>query len=389
MPDEPNNNQNINEGQVDPALPVGNETADKAAAEAAAKEAADKAAAEAAATEAADKAAAEAAAKEAAEKATAEAAAKEAADNATAEAAAKEAAEKAAAETAAKEAAVKAAAEAAAKEAAEKAAAESAKTDAAKKTDGANGNGNGPDDQSRPSTTREKIFPWLTVGQYGVLGLIGVIIVYFLFSGLLGSNTGPFLFALSKPEVARGIITFLVAAGTVSLAVLLVMAAIMSSGSKDLEHRFAFGKEVLTLLIGILGTIVGFYYGSANENGPSLTISPVALSEPAPQIGGNFTLDAMIVGGAPPYTYSIKFNPPNIISDVIDQQSAGAIHHEFTIPTDKGATADQVITFTIDVKDAKDQTFTYNQDGKQSITLKAAAAAAATSTPQNAGKTTQ
>lgn len=242
----------------------------------------------------------------------------------------------------------------------------------AKQTDGANGNGKAKDAQSRPCTEREKIFTWLTVGQYLVLGIIGFIIVYYLFSGLLGNNTGSFLFALSKPEVARGIITFLVAAGTVSLAVLLVMAAIMSSGSKDLGDRFAFGKEVLTLLIGILGTIVGFYYGSARENAASLTLSPVALSEPAPKIGDKFTLDAAIIGGDSPYTYSIKFNPPNIIPDVIDQQSAGPIHHEFTIPTDTGAKADQTITFTIDVRDAKEQAFTYNKDGKQSITLKAA-----------------
>ena len=253
----------------------------------------------------------------------------------------------------------------------------------AKKTDAANGAGNATAAQTRPCTEREKIFTWLTVGQYSVLGLIGVIIVILLFNGLLGNNTGPFLFALSKPEVARGVITFLVAAGTVSLAVLLVMAAIMSSGSKDLENRFAFGKEVLTLLIGILGTIVGFYYGSAKDDVAPLTLSPVALSAPAPKIGDKFTLDAVVIGGVAPYTYSIKFNPPNIIPDVIDQPSTGPIHHEFTIPTDKGAQAGQVITFTIDVKDAKEQTFTFNKDGKQSITLQPAAAAAATASPGN------
>ncbi len=358
MPDDPNNDTDVNDSaDPPPGDPAENGAADQAAAEAAAKEAADKAAAEAAAKEAADKAAAEAAAKEAADKTAAEAAAKEAADKAAAEAAAKEAADKTAAEAAAKEAADKTAA-------ARRTAADDTKQD------GANGNGNGQNDQSRPCTEREKIFTWLTVGQYAVLGVIGGIIVYFLFSGLFGNNT--FLFALSKPEVARGVITFLVAAGTVSLAVLLVMAAIMSSGSKDLDHRFAFGKEVLTVLIGILGTIVGFYYGSAKENTAALTLSPVAISEPAPKIGSTFTLDAVIMGGTSPYTYSIKFSDPTI-ADVINQSSAGPIHHEFTIPTTTDAKkVGQDITFTIDVKDAKDQTLTYNKDGKQSIKLQAA-----------------
>jgi len=368
--DDQNNDANVDKDPADPASlpgePAENDSADKAAAEA--KEAADQAGADVATNEAADKAAAEPAAKEPADKAAADLATKEPADKAATDPATKEPADKAAADPAAKEPADKAATDPAAKEPADKAATDPA----AKTTDGAKGNGNGKDDQIRPCTEREKIFTWLTVGQYLVLGTIGVIIVIFLFNGLLGSNTGPFLFALSKPEVARGIITFLVAAGTVSLAVLLVMAAIMSSGSKDLEHRFAFGKEVLTLLIGILGTIVGFYYGSTKDNAASLTLSPVALSESAPKIGDKFTLDAMIIGGASPYTYSIKFNPANIIPDVVDQQSAGPIHHEFTIPTDTGAKAEQKITFTIDVKDAKEQTFSYNKDGKQSIVLKAA-----------------
>ena len=64
-------------------------------------------------------------------------------------------------------------------------------------------------------------------------------------------------------------------------------------------------------------------------------------------VGGKFTLDAAVIGGTSPYAYSIKFNPPNIIPDVIDQQSAGPIHHEFTVPTNTGAKADQVITFRV------------------------------------------
>lgn len=365
MPDDLDNNEKVNEDTAEPGSTPDGQAENGVVDEAAAAAEAEKAAADAdAAAKEAEKAAAEVAAKEAADKAAADAdaAAKEA-EKAAAEVAAKETADKAAADAAAKEAADKATADAAAKEAADKAAAEAQKRD------------------QTSSAEKNKIFTWLTVGQYVVLGAMGLIIVFYLFSGLLGENTGPFLFALSKPEVARGVITFLVAAGTVSLAVLLVMAAIMSSGSQQMGERFAFGKEVLTLLIGILGTIVGFYYGSAKEEAAALTLSPVALSEPAPTIGGKFTLDALVVGGAAPYTYSIKFNPPNIIPDAIDQQSSGPIHHEFTVPTDTGAKPDQTITFTMDVKDANGQSFTYNEDGKQSITLKAAAATPSSPSP--------
>jgi hypothetical protein len=217
----------------------------------------------------------------------------------------------------------------------------------------------------------------LTVGQYAVLAAIGGIIVYYLFKSLFPDNTSVFLYSLSKPEVARGVITFLIAAGTVSLAVLLVMAAIMSSGSKDLDQRFGFGKEVLTLLIGILGTIVGFYYGSAKENVTPLTLSPVALSSSAPAAGEKLTIGALITGGAPPYTYSLRFSDPAKFQDVSDQTSDGPIHHELDVPA---VTANEDITFTIEIKDAKNQSITYNKDGKQKISLKGTTSAATTPT---------
>lgn len=38
------------------------------------------------------------------------------------------------------------------------------------------------------------------------------------------------------------------------------------SGSKDLEKRLAFGKDVFTVLMGVLGTVMGFYYGQTGRN---------------------------------------------------------------------------------------------------------------------------
>jgi hypothetical protein len=230
---------------------------------------------------------------------------------------------------------------------------------------GANGDGSSGDelDQSTPDAKRR--YFWLKTGQYAILGGLGIGIVFVLFWRLLNKDNGPFLYSLSQPEVARGVITFLIAAGTVSIAVLLVMASIMSGG-KDLDQRFNLGKEILTVLVGVLGTIVGFYYGSTKDNLSQLRVSPVALSSTTPTIGGKFTLDALIIGGAPPYTYSIKFNPPGI-PDVTDQPSAGPIHQEFTIPTDKNVQANQPITYNIDVKDAKGQTFSSVKEVQQSI----------------------
>jgi hypothetical protein len=60
------------------------------------------------------------------------------------------------------------------------------------------------------------------------------------------------------------------------------------SGSKDLEKRFAFGKDVFTVLIGVLGTVMGFYYGQttaggagANANNQGQTAQTLQISAPS------------------------------------------------------------------------------------------------------------
>jgi hypothetical protein len=63
---------------------------------------------------------------------------------------------------------------------------------------------------------------------------------------------------LRDTNAARGLITFLFSVGTVGVFLILI-AAVLVSGD---EKKFAQGKDVLTLLLGIFGTIIGFYFGS-------------------------------------------------------------------------------------------------------------------------------
>jgi hypothetical protein len=82
-----------------------------------------------------------------------------------------------------------------------------------------------------------------------------------------GSQTDQtFLGKLAKPEVARGLITFLIAITTVGIAIILAISTLVLSEGDAGDKRFDRGKQVLTTLIGVLGTIVGFYFGSANES---------------------------------------------------------------------------------------------------------------------------
>src|SRR5204863_6403480 len=110
----------------------------------------------------------------------------------------------------------------------------------------------GPSSPSTPLPPLQK-----PVVQNIALSLIALGLTFFLYKGLGGYSA----IDLSNDSAARGLITRLVTVSTMMIAVLLVSAVIFSDG-EDIKDRFALGKEVFTVLISVLGTVIGFYYGS-------------------------------------------------------------------------------------------------------------------------------
>ena len=76
------------------------------------------------------------------------------------------------------------------------------------------------------------------------------------------ASKGSILQTLSKPDIARGIITLLFAVSTVWIIMLLTIAAISNESDDD---RFKRGKDVLLVLVGIFGTIMGYYFGTEKQ----------------------------------------------------------------------------------------------------------------------------
>lgn len=91
----------------------------------------------------------------------------------------------------------------------------------------------------------------MVASAIGILAFVSIIWV------IVGGG-GSFLTDSAK---ARGLITFCVAIVTVAIALILVFYVVFST-SEDLKERFTFGKDVLMVFVGILGTIMGFYYGA-------------------------------------------------------------------------------------------------------------------------------
>src|SRR5216684_68162 len=152
-----------------------------------------------------------------------------------------------------------------------------------------------------------------------VLGVIGYGII---------QPTGRFLKSLADPQVARGLITFLIAVATVGIAMILAISTALPQGEPGEEKEvFDRGKQVLTILIGVLGTIVGFYFGSAPggaspnpqptavaESTTTLAITSTTLPDGASNTAYSATLKAS--GGTPPLKWSVA--PPLPAGLVLD-----------------------------------------------------------------------
>lgn len=144
----------------------------------------------------------------------------------------------------------------------------------------------------------EKKAATLQTWQSIVLVLILGGIFVALYVGLYQAD-GRFLNSLRETEVSRGLITFVVAVTTVSIALVLAVYVMASNEKAEvLKERFSYAKDVLATLVGILGTILGFYFGTTVSN----QSDGIQVAEP--QVRGTQLL-VHVAGGTPPYRYTV------------------------------------------------------------------------------------
>jgi hypothetical protein len=149
---------------------------------------------------------------------------------------------------------------------------------------------------------------------------------------------------LTDPPFARGLITFIISVATIGLAFVLVCESFSATDKDDkFDERFRRAREILALLMGILGTIVGFYFGSAQQS----NVGPLGIAQIK---AADRQLITYVSGGSPPYRYSISSTDPafKTIKDKTSQD--GWIVEAFEQPFKLGSTV------TVDATDSKDQT---------------------------------
>lgn len=149
--------------------------------------------------------------------------------------------------------------------------------------------------------------------QYLMFGSLAAFVLYHLMQGITSSPP--------PGTTPRGMITLLISVVTVGIALILVLSTIVSQNFE--EKRFSQGKEILTALLGVLGTIVGFYFGNTPDDSVSRLTSAVPVLRKID--AQNTTLSTRIEGGKSPYYYVAIFTPASISTAHGKSDDAGRI----------------------------------------------------------------
>ena len=193
--------------------------------------------------------------------------------------------------------------------------------------------------------------------------LIALLILFSIFAligaAIFGLDHGVLL-NMAKAEFARGLITYLFAVVTIGTAVVLVVSALTSGATEEHEKKFQRGKEILSLLLGIFGTIVGFYFGSEIKSTTpaevaTLRVTPPLLSQESVVGGETVIVTAAVTGGTLPYYYGIALGDE---SDVKYDQPVGKngwIVAKLSTPTVREK---KPVSIRLSVKDARGHVLT-------------------------------
>jgi hypothetical protein len=137
--------------------------------------------------------------------------------------------------------------------------------------------------------------------------LIGVLVL--LLMAIMGWDRGHVLMTMAQPDFARGLITYLFTVVTIGTAIVLIISGLTGGRKEDFDR----GKEILGLLLGVFGTMVGFYFGSAVSHAQTkLTLTTPLLSASEVQSGQLLSVTDFVQGGTSPYRLAITLGdtPP-------------------------------------------------------------------------------
>jgi hypothetical protein len=184
----------------------------------------------------------------------------------------------------------------------------------------------------------ENFWSAITFGRFFRLVFLVLLagLIYSIWSGGIGptiAGLGQWFDQAGQANFARGLITFLIVAATITIAILLVIFGLYSktSDDKDLEFwklKFSVTKDVLTAFLGILGTIMGFYYAEDRVSTASIpTLNQAVQQTPigelekagfAALLGKDFAAASQSFGDA--YKLNASYHNVGDINQVLSDQ---------------------------------------------------------------------
>ena len=171
----------------------------------------------------------------------------------------------------------------------------------------------------------------------------------------------------------------------ISIILVFALGIFWIDNSDDVAKRLTPAKDLLTVVVGIVGTILGFYFGSATLENGNLSIGSMALVPPVVHVGESAALLAQISGGAKPYSYTLTFTAPGRAlteeqlagMKITGKSSDGTIAQQVKAPSTKTSA---LLLFTLVVTDSK------SHNAISSGALYAERAAAASTAPADEKK---
>jgi hypothetical protein len=133
-----------------------------------------------------------------------------------------------------------------------------------------------------------------------LIAALALVAFYFIFRQLQETQ-------IRDVDYARGLITVVFTIGSMAIAFIIVTARWWTNAD-DANNRFTQAKEIFTLLVGILGTVVGWYFGqqAAARTSVRSSIADVQFVPREAAPGDKVTVTGRIVGGVPPYHVEIE-----------------------------------------------------------------------------------
>lgn len=131
------------------------------------------------------------------------------------------------------------------------------------------------------------------------------------------------------------------------------------------KDRFGMAIQVFTPLVGIVGTILGFYFGSNVTTTDPLTILDVTTPTLKATAGDKLPLTILVQGGKGPWNYSLDFGTADV-PKIEKTQSTPFLRENVTLPN---ANAEKHLGLVVTVRDASGATAQWSRNPEQWLTI--------------------